>query len=403
MRLLLVLSLLFSSASFALTVKTKALTRNKKFKAKVKDVELKDLVSKTHFDGKYFKIVLGKSEEPIEIGKDKNLSLKAATSYYHLTKARDYFKNVIKAQNIETMPKIVVRLEMTALFNPRAHYQNENKEPEYNNALTIPGGKGIVIPGTINVGPWDREIWFRPKKQIVIDKKGTDYQIKEIFKVLDKYKDRNYEVTFQQILISLANDTVFVGSEDAINARLEQSVITTLFVDALFRVVKPNAYLLIDRRYYIDAAMVPEIIYSEYAHAALLDSFSLYDSTPINEGMADYFAAMIANNDKLASKLKSYYRARPKDGDSEQCYSIDYESNELADTGFVFSLLWQARDILGKDQAASIIYDLRKVLNSSSYIRTDLVTELLKSCRKRCKNSRADVIRLYQFFSSRCL
>ena len=48
------------------------------------EVELKDLTSTNSFDGKYFKIVAGTSDEPISFNAEPGLVFRAATVYHHL-------------------------------------------------------------------------------------------------------------------------------------------------------------------------------------------------------------------------------------------------------------------------------------------------------------------------------
>ena len=41
------------------------------------------------------------------------------------------------------MPKVTIRLELTNVFNELGHFANDNLDPQYNNALSIPAGNGF--------------------------------------------------------------------------------------------------------------------------------------------------------------------------------------------------------------------------------------------------------------------
>src|SRR5665647_904490 len=127
----------------------------------VDDVTLTDLTSNDSFDGSHFKIVKGKDEEAIKFDADEALTFRAATAYYHLTKARKYFIEKVKADYVSTIPKMTIRIEHKNQFSELGHYANDNMEPQFNNALTIPSGEGLSSHG---VKPWGMEIWFRPRK-----------------------------------------------------------------------------------------------------------------------------------------------------------------------------------------------------------------------------------------------
>src|SRR5690606_35171007 len=62
-------------------------------------VELPNLESTDSFDGKYFKIVKGKNKEAIPFDEeDHDILLRAATVYYHLNMARDFWVRHIKSE-----------------------------------------------------------------------------------------------------------------------------------------------------------------------------------------------------------------------------------------------------------------------------------------------------------------
>ena len=94
------------------------------------------------FEGKFFKIVQGTSNDAISFDiDDAQLIKKAANVYYHLSIARDYWVNDIKSDFVKTIPQIIVRLNITNSFSDVRHFKHEELEKNYNNAWTIPNGK----------------------------------------------------------------------------------------------------------------------------------------------------------------------------------------------------------------------------------------------------------------------
>jgi len=107
-----------------------------------KKVALEDLESALAFDGKFFKIVKGKSNEAISFNdSDKDLVLKAANVYHHLTRARNFWFDSMGTRAPETLSEVVVRLEIKNLFDEQGQFAHDNREPQFNNALSIPSGQ----------------------------------------------------------------------------------------------------------------------------------------------------------------------------------------------------------------------------------------------------------------------
>ncbi|MFP5459882.1 MAG: hypothetical protein ACLGG7_14185, partial [Bacteriovoracia bacterium] len=114
MKLLTLFSLLLSLASFAADtyeVEALAVVRDAEFKPRTLTVELTDLLTPDAVDGEFFKVVKGKSEEAVRFDdEDEKLVLRAATTYYHLTKARAWFLRELKSEYVRKLPKLTVRV-----------------------------------------------------------------------------------------------------------------------------------------------------------------------------------------------------------------------------------------------------------------------------------------------------
>lgn len=402
MKTLLIISFLFSN--FSLAASFDAVVRNKNNRPKIEKVELEDLDSTNSFDGKYFKIVKGKSNEAISFQADQALLLRAATTYYHLTKARNYWVNKLRNEFAANLPKMIIRIEHTNQFSELGHFANDNFEPQFNNALTIPAGKGLASRG---VKPWNVEIWFRPQKKVHLRDLNVNSLATQQYKsLLATFRNQIHMQSLQRFLATL------VGS--AVNPNLNAS--STFNVDNLIRtagssVIMEFGYQFFDpisratarKWYWLDTALVPEIIYHEYSHAALSDYLELTHSTAIIEGMADFFAGQIAESPKLAAHIKKYNTFNGKNAKRKQEYMLQFEMTDYANTDFVFGILWELKNILGEQEGEAFMFQLRQKLTTNSSIRSELIDGLLKTCDELCKSPFNDKLRILKALNARGL
>ena len=157
------------------------------------------------------------------------------------------------------------------------------------------------------------------------------------------------------------------------------------------------------KKYRLDSALVPEIIYHEFSHVALSNHFELSNSTPVNEGIADFFAGKIANSKKLATKIKAYNLFNGKEVRKKQQYQMAFERGEYANADFVFGLLWAVDETVGNDIGTSFIYRMTDFLSTNVSIRDDLINATLETCKKSCKAPLNDRIKLYRLYNSKNL
>jgi len=127
----------------------------------------------------------------------------------------------------------------------------------------------------------------------------------------------------------------------------------------------------------------------------------LTHSSPVNEGLADYFAGKIANSKILASNIKEYNLFSGKKVHRKQQYRLYFEQGEMANTDFVFGLLWSLGQKIGAENEISFIYDMSSKLESSSTIKEDLINAALSSCKTHCNDPINDRFRLFQFFNAK--
>lgn len=392
----------FTGLSFAQTSKREFLivTRSEKNKPVEEKVKLPDLVSEDSFDGKYFKIVRGKSDDAVKFNDKEELTFRAATTYFHLTRARDYFVNKIKSDFVKNIPKMVIRIDHTNQFSELGHFANDNLDPQYNNALTIPAGEGYERRG---IKPWGMEIWFRPSKRLHLSEiKVNDLALKEYQGLLKQFRNMMHMQTFQRFLASVV--TAFTGSGTGNPLAIENVVRTagsSVIMEASYHLYEPVSRLFTRKWYWLDTALVPEIIYHEYAHAALSDHLVLSHSTAIIEGMADFFAGQIANSPELAKHIKKYNTYNGKSAKKKQDYRIEFESTDYANTDFVFGLLWEMKKIVGEDRGEAFMFEMRKKLTTNSTIRGQLIEGLLQTCREKCASPFNDRLKILKALDAR--
>jgi hypothetical protein len=386
------------------------LVRGKRFKPILTKVELPYLVSKTSYDGEYFKIVNGKSDEAILFSEaDADIKLRAANTYYHLNLIRDFWANTMKSEHVKSLPKIIVRLNITNVFSDLGHYMADHIDAQYNNALSIPAGE--TMDGEDSNGEpikkeyWGNEIWFRPVKKIRTEdlpNSGLDATGNPLTKYISMLSDpirssstsRLIQLTLQKIF---APEQLRTPYQTSVLRQAGTIAVTALLLEAS----KHSDKLFLEKYYYLDTAMIPEIIYHEFSHIALSDHLALSLSTPMLEGMADYFAVSFNDNPNIASKIKKYSLSMPKNGKNKNTYSPIYETNMFANSDFVLSVLWKVR-LEFPEIADQLIFNARTMLKTGfSDIRHDLIGALLESCNTTCLSPRADRMKLRDIFESK--
>jgi hypothetical protein len=392
--LLIILAFIIVATSVAQAKSFKAVVRTDNNRADEAIVELEDLTSEISFDGKYFKIVLGKSNDAVKFDDAEELVFRAATAYYHLTLARNYFINNVKSNYAANIEKMVIRIEHKNQFSELGHFAHDNLEPQFNNALTVPAGKGLSSRG---VKPWGTEIWFRPKKKIHIRDLNTNGLANQEFKVLMRgFRNQIHMQSMQRFLASSV--TVLVSGSSRNDPFSTESLMRTvgssLIMEFGYQFIDPITKATSRKWYWLDTALVPEIIYHEYAHAALSDHLVLSHSTAIIEGMADFFAGQISGSPKLAKHIKKYNTFNGKNAKRKQDYVIQFEMSQYANTDFVFGLLWEIKNILGEEKGEAFMFELRKRVTTNSTIRGQLIDGILSTCEAVCDRPFIDKIKI---------
>lgn len=361
---------------------------------------LPDLTATDSFDGKHFKIVLGKSNSAIKFNEDNGLILKAATVYFHLSESRKFWIDAMKSEAATDLPKVTVRLEITNQFDELGHFANDNRAPQFNNALSIPEGETPSWVPAERRDKWSKEIWFRPKKKILTSDLGDlgpnplTIALKRLENPLMNYLQGQFNVRLMENIF-YANYVSRPLHEDAI-----RYAGTLALMKVMIQGSKYTDRLFLEKYYYLDAALVPEIAYHEYAHLVLSDKLEMSHSTPVVEGLADYFAAVQSKKRKIYAKVRGASNAASKDTQEKRKYSHWDESDRNATSDFTLSVLWDVRETLGDEVADQVIYMARRYLRTgSSTISDGLLRSLLRACDEACASPTRDKLKLYETFS----
>lgn len=371
------------------------------YKTIVKKTEMINLISRHSFHGKYFKIVEDKSDEAISFQhKSKVLIQKAATVYYHLNKSREFWINDMKSSFALHHPTITVRLEIKNKFNDLGQFSHDSLSPQYNNALSIPAGQGPDWLPKDERRVWGNEIWFRPKKMVPMIIPSEQNPLTQM---LSSLKKPLMNFSLNKFIIDVMTN---LKDKKNISQMSRNSFLNFVSLYALIEfsllASKKSDFLFIDKTFYLDAAFIPEIIYHEYAHIVLSDYLELSHSTPVNEGMADYFAAVQSKLRKVYQSIKGFSNAAAKDTQASKPYHHWDESNENATSDFTLSVLWNIRHILGERESDILVYHARKYLRTkSAHINDHLLRALLQSCQDKCQNPFRDKLKMYESFSEK--
>jgi hypothetical protein len=373
--------------------------------------ELPKLFCNNRFEGEHFKVVKGTDDEAIAFDHENpELVKKAANVYHHLTVARDFWIEEIKSDYVQSLKQITVRLDITNAFSSARHFKNAEQEKNYNNAWSIPEGQTPRIAGQQK--KWFKEIWFSPMKKIESRKEIKSEGNNPIHESLVLIKDPFMSLNQNAIIFSTLNwvKTPSLNGSMVVDGALKRLGAMAVLL-GLIETTKHMDKWFINKYYYIETAMVPEIIYHEYAHIAMSDTMKTVHSVPVIEGMADYFATRIANRKKMYDGLKGYANNRAKDPKSRALYHPYLEGAWNATSDFTLSLLWEGKQAFDKANAErekkgqaplvnydELIFTAHKELNEFSDIANDLNRALVNACKEKCASMRPGVNTLNYVF-----
>lgn len=404
-KLLFLSAITLSSLAHAQNDKFSILQRRPKSNGTVyKSMRLPDLTSNSSFEGTYFKIVKGKSNEAISFNeRDKALRDKAANVYWHLSYAREYWVNEIKSETAAAIPQVTVRLELTNMFDEQGHYAHDNRAPQYNNALSVSGGETPSWVPASKQDHWEKEIWFRPMKKIHTKDLEDNLGANPVTQGLSSLKNPFINYTQNQFKQRLVESIFYPSySQHSIYENVIRFAGTIAITNVIIQASKLLDGLFVEKYYYLDTAMVPEVVYHEYSHLVLSDYIEMTHSTPVVEGYADYFAAVISKKKKVYAKVRRFSNSAAKNTNNKKFYAHWDEANKNATGDFTLSVMWDVREVLGNKFGDAVIYEARKqILTKNSLISNQLLNAIILACEKKCESPRRDKLRLYEAFSKK--
>jgi hypothetical protein len=381
----LIFILLLSINAKAFETECIAQVRDAKMRLTSKKVVIKDLLRADRFDGRYIKVVSKKNDEPLRV--DSPLSYRACTVYYHLSKAREFFIHELDLRIVKKPRAVVTRIEMDQGFESSVHFLHENHGRFYNNALTIPpSGASRIIDK-----PWYYEIWFAPKKKVVVDNKlqrATDIvSSKPMMRALT--------------LGVLQGQVTAIGQDFARGLSLDasyhlSSLALSLGVTAAVPILLNQTTKLIKSSIYLDTAMIPEVIYHEYSHFAFSQYLSISHSSAVAEGVANFYAAMIGKTDSLLQKTKGFSKGLAKvSAKGKMNYDYFMEDSNMAQLDFTFKFLYSLKEEFGKKYAVELVYlSLKNAKQDELKIKFDFIDLLKRNLGKVKSYQKGDEYRL---------
>lgn len=380
------------------------LERTKKDQYTFTPKTLESLHCGNKFEGEFFKIVNSISDEAISFN-DKNPELvkRAANVYYHLTIARNHWIKKIKSDYVLALPQITVRIDITNAFSNVRHFKNAEQEKNFNNAWSIPDGE---TPNFVKDKiKWGKEIWFSPSKKLesrkLVKSDGNNPVHESLVLVKDPIVEYNKNAVIYQGL------SLMVAPAINNSVVLQNSLKSLGFIAILYGAIEVSKHAdhwFMDKYYFIDTAMVPEIIYHEYAHIAMSDTMKTVHSVPVIEGMADYFAADIAQKDMMYDKLKDFSSNKPKNLKNKSYYHPYLEAEWNSTSDFTVSLLWQGRlafEKFNQERARKnqtpianyddLVFQAHYHLDENSDIANHLTSALINACKEKCEALRPGI------------
>lgn len=384
-------------------IRLPVLVRDESWRPRIQEKEILNLDDSRWFQGSEFKLVLGKEELPIRTDvADQELLLRAATVYHHLTEAAQYWKSLPVVNWSPPKERITVRLEITNGFSDLAHFEHDRYRQEYNNALSIPAGR--ARPGS-GVAPWGAEIWFRPKKNIDtrdLPESGLSPGENPLTLALERLTVPVRNATIQRLIQSALSRIFYPELQGpSLQQTLFRQAGTLALMSLFLELSRRSDRWFLEKTFYLDTAMIPEIIRHEFAHISLSPRLELLHSTPVIEGFADYFAADQGSHPKLADRIKRYSKSLPKNGRNRRRYDPELERLLYANSDFVLSLLWQIRESFGSRANRIILESTRYLQTEESGIRDGLIGALLTACIDTCENPVRDRMHMRNLFESR--
>ena len=371
--------------------------RDEKSNLKAVDMEPGRFVRGGYLESENFKILKGTKDATAHVD-DAEISeqdkIRAGTALHHLEIARDYFVNTLNSDFAEKLPQLNIRIDMSKPFNQYYRFVGDSKLDEYNNVVTIPASNALAKSN------WNTEIWFRPAKTQEID--NSVYLVSKELDNLNFSSHLGMTLADQTLRDAVIQQALY-GSVATLDYSGHVNNLLTLL--GLFEFT-PKVMMLATKSLktetFLDSAMIPEIIYHEYAHVALSDHISLRRSSPLNEGISNYFAAVISKSSQIGVKNGKHSKnAGGYNGEDKTKYKATMETAMASHSNFVFSFLWGLRSRIAKEflngelLADKLIFNSRRhIVYAEKSIKDSLLPGLINAVEETFPGGNARKLRL---------
>lgn len=341
-----------------------------------READLKDLISSSSFEGKIFRVVDGSSSVPICLfakaagctEASDIIRLRAATAYYHMVKAREWFLTQpafqVEPYLASLNEKVTIRVNIDVPWDSLLHFDPSGNH-WYNGARTI--GPSRDWEKDDDTEAWGPETWFFTPKKKTNTSAGD--MLGRMVSSPD-FKDPLRDSLLYSDFLDLSRDAMD-GQIDPVT-----HLIAVLFSLGTVELV-PSAIgvlgKLMKQSQLMDAALIPEVSYHEYTHTVLAPVFGTLKSSAVNEGYGNYFAHQISGlsniGDHVKKKVSRGYS--PKHEKSKNRYTIREDiSTNAARQGFTYSVLMDLEKSLGAD-GFQIITRALNFMDSSTRLKSE--------------------------------
>jgi hypothetical protein len=293
----------------------------------------------THHFGPFI-IVKGEAEDAKNLATlEKSEQTRVCNLAYHLKKARSFFINELKAPVDSQKSPLIVRYELNKPFDTYEKYDRSGGDRLGCPAGVCENNASTVKPSHFfrnkSIPAWDFEIWFRPMNVKPQPKQTGQLATQDLFESsLGVVDTAVVEVTK---LSSLGVDPKYIDTSHYVSQFkyvLLLTQVVPLFVDF--------TYSQIPSYFGFDASMIPDIIYHEYSHIATADKLPVNNVYTVLEGLANYFASLITDNDVLYDELDEFAKnlspIKVKEN-RKYSYNLEVYNNLIGYDPFVYSYL----------------------------------------------------------------
>jgi len=377
MKIVICILLLFNFSGLSRTHECFGYTRNLKDKLDLSRVTI-PLISNEGYQGKFFEIIEGVNHQSVVF--NSKISNRACHVYFHLLKAKKYFEDQLGITISKQKLPIKVRIEMDQGFDDSVHFMPKRFGTVANNAITIPPSTNMRLD---EVKAWNHEIWFAPKKVIKLNS-GLEQGANNLASS-QMMKGLLLGVGEKELTL-IAQDIAQGGKIDKFSRDYYlYSLLMSVGVTALVPNLAKWGSKISKKKVFLDSALIPEVVYHEFAHLALSDIIDIGHSSPLGESIANYFASKVSGRDNILKNSKPFSKGLVAiEANKIKKYRYFYDDSKYSQADFGFKFLHALNSKLGKDFDLILIQSLKHLDQSKKLtLKNNLVPALHYTIYKR--------------------